>query len=269
VDIPHSYIETAFNRIFHLTYPIAIAPMKEISGPRLVAEAAVAGALGEYLKFQVLLYTVQFIYFTCMYIGFLGETKQGGVELQRKRLQEAQQLALLKTEDSRVQTQSELVQLQTDVTRRIGVGFVIQPTGPLSVKETEAYLKSLIEAKPDNVWLTLPLNSQVQHYIRLVQQFIHAHALRTKIFAQVHSATDAMLAAEAGAHVIVLRCAEARGLKQLSDYRESLSELFHSTEQLLVSQHEALTSAGMKQPLLLAAGGIRTGQDMNYALDLG
>jgi NAD(P)H-dependent flavin oxidoreductase YrpB (nitropropane dioxygenase family) len=212
--------------------------MRDISGPRLVSEAVCAGAM-----------------------AFLG-TAGGDSQFQSKRVQETQQLALL-----RCGTRSP--EEQRDVLHRIGIGCIVGATRETTVEQDEGLIKGLLDGRPSSLWLTIANNSHLGRAVAIAKRSAREQDRHTSVFVQVSCPEDALEAAESGADVLVLRGDEARG-PFLGCARESLAELFPATDRILENGYRSSkTAQGFDRPLLLAAGGIRSGEDLCWALDLG
>ena len=238
-------IRSAFTDVFKTHLPLCIPPMKDISGPRHVAAAVNCGTL-----------------------AFLGENGYGeNVRQQQKRLQEAQQLALMKLNERKQPTnEGSFLDHQVGVLQRLGVGHVVEGPQSKKVISDDTFLSSLIDKRPGNIWLTFTSSDNIAPTIdNLRKRMLKSHLL-ISIFAEVTNANDALLAANAGADVLVLRDNRSESLESS---RERLKDLYTSTNKLLHEKHFGHSSQGLSRPLLLAAGKLRTGEDLMWSLHEG
>ena len=219
--------------------------MKDISGPRHVAAAVNCGAL-----------------------AFLGENGYGeNVRQQQKRLQEAQQLALMKLNERKQPTnEGSFLDHQVDVLQKLGVGHVVKGSQSKKDISDDTFISSLIDKRPGNIWLTFTSSESITSTVESLKKRMLKNHLPISIFAEVTNANDALQAANAGADVLVLRNNDCDSSESS---RERLKDLYASTSKLLNENYSGRSSQGLSRPLLLAAGGLRTGEDLMWSLHTG
>ena len=223
--------------------------MQGISGPKLVAAAANAGLL-----------------------AFVSETDYGelnALEIQKSRLQQAQQLALVKLHKEKAVPLVESIQhYQRELLYRMGMGFVLSKPRPEAWKCSDEYLASLLECQPSSIWLTFRKDDATASVVSPLKEAIRDQGLNTAVFAQVIRAEEATQAALAGADALVLHAAEERG-PGLEASHDSLTQLLDSTTRSLKENNVILVHQNQSLPLLLASGGVKTGSDIRWAVKTG
>ena len=235
---------------------------------RLVAHAASAGAMA---------------FLAPISLGNAEASVELAVHNQQRRFKETQELLV-----ARLHSQGKDL-LRPQVTHveaagRLGVGYVVASRAGAYSSTDERALTMLMLLRPANIWLSFAAgSSSITRPIQLLQEIISDEQMDTRIFAQVHTAEDAVRAVSAGCDVLVLRGAMARGPSFYGgNSRESLTELFPAVamrieRQLSLKMNELKelsssleTSNGrLVAPFILASGGIRTGGHLRWALTMG
>ena len=237
---------------------------------RLVAHAASAGALA---------------FLAPISLGNAECSVELTVHNHQRRFQEAQELAVARMRATGRDQVGLPQRMHVEAAGRMGMGYVVggHPGGSFTAADEEAF-SLLMQHRPANIWLSFAAGSAaVTRPLQLLRGIIKAEDLDTHIFAQVHSAEDAVRAVSAGCDVLVLRGREAKGPSFYGgNCRESLTELFPAvamrieretsvrrSERSELALGSPLTQDGLVSPFILAAGGIRTGAHLRWALRMG
>lgn len=179
----------------------------------------------------------------CGGIGFVGSGNQSRISRSNKGLYFESQLYEL-------QVAKELSHKPDN----IGIGLIVKG----QLEKDPSILENVLELKPKNIWLSFGSVSNISIFAKKIHSYPDI-----RLFVQCESVEEARTATDMGASVIILRGQGAGGAFS--------SKLLPYLADFIPATREAIEKdIGIEHcPLIIAAGGVSTGKDLAYCLDLG